>query len=249
MEEPFAGGNSLLHKRDPKAKVLAAVLFIAIIAVTNSPVVAATGLFVSLCLLAFARLPLVPVGKRLLGANTFTLFLWVTLPLTYGAGEQISLGSLLVSKSGLFMAFLITLKTNAIVLCLIALIGTSQFVDIGHALQRLKVPPRLCFLLLFSYRYIFVIHQEYLKLRRAAQLRCFTPQTSLHTYSTYAYLFGMTLVKSWNRAQRVQQAMVLRGFNGRLIPLKSSTMQKDDVIFLLVLIAISGCLLYLSISL
>ena len=63
-------------------------------------------------------------------------------------------------------------------------------------------------------------------------MRCFIPATNIHTYRTYGYLFGMTLVRSWNRATRVHQAMLLRGFNGRLIPLAQQTVCKNDIIFL-----------------
>jgi cobalt/nickel transport system permease protein len=79
-----------------------------------------------------------------------------------------------------------------------------------------------------------VIYQEYQKLLRAAHMRCFSPSTNLHTYRTYGYLFGMTLVKSYNRAHRVQQAMLLRGFNGKLIPLHRDESNPQDVAFLIV---------------
>jgi cobalt/nickel transport system permease protein len=60
------------------------------------------------------------------------------------------------------------------------------------------------------------------------------PATNIHTYRTYGYLFGMTLVRSWNRAIRVHQAMLLRGFNGRLIPLAQQTVGRNDIFFLIV---------------
>ena len=132
-------------------------------------------------------------------------------------------------------------EDQGIVLGLIGLLGTSQIVSIGHALEGLLFPRRLCFMLLFSYRYIFVIYQEYQKLNRAAQMRCFRPATNLHTYRTYGHLFGMTLVRSWNRAARVQQAMLLRGFNGRLVPLDQHTLNGVDLLFLgIALICISA---------
>ncbi|MCK5544055.1 MAG: cobalt ECF transporter T component CbiQ, partial [Desulfobulbaceae bacterium] len=93
-------------------------------------------------------------------------------------------------------------------------------------------PPKLCFLILFLYRYIFVISAEYNRLARAARIRCFKPRTNLHTYKTYAHLFAMTLVKSWNRSQRVREAMLLRGFNGRFYPMRERTMTGHDRIFL-----------------
>jgi cobalt/nickel transport system permease protein len=191
-------------------------------------------LALALALTLLSRLEAVAVLKRLLAANTFTVFLWLTLPLTYGGVEVVKLGPLQLSGEGIRLAALITIKTNTIVLALLALLATSRIAGLGHALEGLHLPKRLCFLLLFSYRYIFVIYQEYRKLTRAAQLRCFVPTTNIHTYRTYGYLFGMTLVRSWNRAIRVHQAMLLRGFNGRLIPLAQQTVGRNDIFFLII---------------
>jgi cobalt/nickel transport system permease protein len=242
MDERFATGDSLLHRRDPKVKVIVAAAFITVAAISNSFTVVTLALALAFMLLLMSRLELRQVGKRLLTANTFTLFLWLTLPLTYGGREMISFGPLTLSGEGIRLATLITLKTNCIVLSLIALLGTSRIASLGHALEGLYCSRRLCFLLLFSYRYIFVIYQEYQKLTRAAGMRCFVPATTLHTYRTYAYLFGMTLVRSWNRATRVHQAMLLRGFNGRLIPLEQQAVGRNDLVFLVIGLTMTGAI-------
>lgn len=240
MDERFATGNSLLHKRDPKVKVIVAAAFITVAAMSNSFVVVTLALALAFLLLLLTRLDLRQVGKRLLAANTFTVFLWLTLPLTYGGEEWTRLGPFTLSIEGVRLATLISFKTNCIVLSLITLLGTSRITSLGHALEGLHVSRRLCFLLLFSYRYIFVIYQEYQKLKRAAGMRCFVPATNIHTYRTYGYMFGMTLVRSWNRATRVHQAMLLRGFNGRLIPLEQQTVDRNDIIFLIIGLTITA---------
>jgi cobalt/nickel transport system permease protein len=242
MEERFAQGNSLLHRRDPKVKVIVAAFFITVVAISNSFVVVTLALALASVLTLLSRFEAVAVLKRLLAANTFTFFLWLTLPFTYGGNNLTELGPLQISGEGIRLAGLITLKTNTVVLALLSLLATSGIAELGHALERLRVPKRLCFLLLFSYRYIFVIYQEYRKLVRAAQMRCFIPGTNIHTYRTYGYLFGMTLVRSWNRAIRVHQAMLLRGFNGRLIPLAQQTIGKNDITFLVATLLLTAAI-------
>lgn len=246
MDEHFATGNSLLHQRDPKVKVIVAATFITVVAISNSFVVVTMALALAFALMLLSRLEVGPVTKRLLAANTFTVFLWLTLPLTYGGEEFYKLGAFTLSIEGIRLATLITLKTNCIVLSLIALLGTSRIARLGHALEGLHFPKSLCFLLLFSYRYIFVIYQEYQKLTRAASLRCFVPATNIHTYRTYGYLFGMTLVRSWNRANRVHHAMLLRGFNGRLIPLEQQVVNRNDIFFLVVALTVTIALASIS---
>lgn len=214
VPEYFSHTDSFLHRADPRMKIVSAACVTAVVAFSRSYETGLYGLALSLSLIALARLDAGLVVRRLLAVNLFTAFLWLTLPLTYG-GEALAFGFVAVSKPGIAMAALITLKANCIVLIFLALISTSPVSSLGHALGQLGVPEKLCLLLLFSYRYIIVIGQEFQRLLRAAKIRGFVPRTNLHTYRTYGYLFAMTLVKSWNRACRVQQAMMLRCFNGR----------------------------------
>jgi cobalt/nickel transport system permease protein len=230
--ESFSQGDSPLHRADARIKLIATALLTLIIALCQGFATAAGGLGLGVILLLAARLPLGLIGRRLLLVNGFIGFLWLTLPLTYPGETLFTLGPLTVSRAGVLLAGLITLKTNAIIMIFISLLATSSVADLGHAMARLHLPDKLCLLLLFSYRYIFVINQEYQRLVRAAKLRGFKPGTNLHTYRTFAHLFGMTLVKSWNRAERVRQAMMLRGFKGRFYTLDERRAESRDFLLL-----------------
>ncbi len=239
--EGFSQGDSLLHRTDTRVKLVCALALTLVIALCHSFATAAGGLVLGLVLLGLARLPLRQVLWRLLVVNSFIGLLWLSLPLTY-PGDPLTLGPLHLSRQGLVLVSLITLKTNGIIILFISLLATSTVAELGHGLGQLRVPGKLCLLLLFSYRYIFVISQEYQRLLRAARLRCFEPGTNLHTYRTYGHLFGMTLVKSWNRAQRVTQAMMLRGFRGRFYTLEDRILYRRDLIFLASMTTMVICL-------
>ena len=242
IEEPFAIGDSLLHRRDARVKIMAACALTLIVALTGSFLVATSALITATLLLLVARLRTGLVLRHLLAVNLFTFFLWLTLPLSYGGDTLTTIGGIIISYDGIRLCALITLKTNAIVFALLALLSTSTIAALGHGLEGLAVPSKLCFMLLSTYRYIFVIHQEYQRLLRAARMRGFVARTNLHTYKTFSHLFAMTLVKSWNRARRVHQAMILRGFNGQLIPLRQPQLTATDYLFLLVLLIFCGTL-------
>ena len=246
IEEPFAAGSTLFHKRDARIKIIGAAAISLVLALTSSFATAGAGCLVTCFLLILSKPDLYLILKRIASVNIFTLFLLITLPLTYGGDEIVHVKLLHFSLDGLRMAGLIALKTNGILFCFLALLATSTTVSLGHGLEKLGLTRKFIFLLLFSYRQLFVIHQEYQRLQRAAKLRGFIPTNSLHTYRTYSYLFGMTLVKSWNRAERVHQAMVLRGFSGRLIPLNQPQPSKTDYCFLIILLLISLILAGLS---
>ncbi|MCI5144256.1 MAG: cobalt ECF transporter T component CbiQ [Candidatus Electrothrix sp. AR3] len=210
-----------------------------VIALSQNLHTALFALLLALILLSVARLSWIRIMRRLLVVNSFNLLLWVLLPLTYGGEELFHYAGLVLSWPGLLLAALITVKANALILIFISLLATSTVAQLGHGLQELRCSPQLCQLLLFSYRYIFLIYEELQRLQRAANLRCFTPGTNLHTYKTYSYFLGMLLVKSWNRAARVQQAMLLRGFSGQFHSLHVMKMGRGDVLLLLVLLLAS----------
>ncbi len=232
LEEPFSKGDSFFHRANPGIKIISAAALTLVVALSRNfePVIA--GLFISFMLLVFARLDGSMVFRRMLAVNGFIGFLWLTLPLTYGGDALMNLGPLALSGDGIRLAALITLKSNAIFLLFIALVATSTVPELGRGLEALRMPSKLCFLMLFSYRHVFVISSEYHRLARAAEIRCFKPGTSLHTYRTYAHLFAMTLVKSWNRSQRIQEAMLLRGFNGKFYTMHEHAMTGLDRFFL-----------------
>lgn len=246
IEEKYADGESLIHRLDTRSKIVAAVLFATTVASLKSVDLVLVAMTVSATLILLSRIELKDFVIRMCLLNIFTLLLILILPFTYG-GETTELGGLQISREGLGVALLIAAKTNTIVPALIALLCTCYISDFGHALYKLKFPKKLCFILLFSYRYVFVIYQEYTKLLRAAKMRNFSPKTNIHTYRTFGYLFGMTLVKSYNRSQRVHQAMQLRGFNGQLVSLHSYHYTFADLFFLLAMVIFSLALFLFAI--
>ena len=88
-----------------------------------------------------------------------------------------------------------------------AVIASTRIFTIGHAMHKLDVPTKLVQLFFFTFRYIHVIYREYLRLVNAMKIRGFAPSTNLHTYKTFAYLVGMLLVKSSDRAKSVPQSL------------------------------------------
>ena len=103
-------------------------------------------------------------------------------------------------------------------------------VKMGRAMGSLRVPSKIVFLFIFTYRYIHAIHREYMRLKDAIDIRGFRPGTNLHTYRTYAYLIGMLLIKSHNRAERVQAAMLCRGFHGKFYDLSEFSLRPSDIL-------------------
>lgn len=229
--ETFALGDSVVHRLDPRVRVVVAFAFSLLVATSGRFGVLGAGLAVSLVGVAVARLPVGPTLRRLLAVNLFMLFLWVVLPLTVFGTALFYLGPLAYSREGVVLAGQITLKANAIVLALTVLVGTMEMTTLGHALHHLRVSEKLIHLLLFTVRYIDVIHHEYQRLRNAMKVRCFRPRVNRHTYRTYGNLVGMLLVNSFDRAERILAAMKCRGFRGRFYVLRHFALARRDLVF------------------
>jgi cobalt/nickel transport system permease protein len=156
--------------------------------------------------------------------------LLLLLPFTTPGAPIAAVGPFTASAEGVHLALAIALKANAILLMLLALVGTLEPPALGHALRRLAVPATLVQLLLFTVRYIAVLNEEATRLRTAMRARAFEPRTNRHTLATYGYLVGMLLVRAAERAERVLDAMKCRGFDGRWPVLDQPRLGRVDAV-------------------
>jgi cobalt/nickel transport system permease protein len=235
IEEIFTRGSSVIHELDPRVRIVAAFAFSIVVAVCDRFVALSFAVGVSVVLILMARLPLKRVLGRLIIVNGLILFLWVFLPFTFHGTPLFTVGPLTVTREGIAYAAVITLKSNAIITALMALVATIPIFTIGRAMRHLRVPSMIAYLFLFTYRYIHVIYAEYQRLMRAIKIRGFRPATNMHTYRTYAYLVGMILVKSHDRSQRVRAAMLCRGFQGRFFDLSQFAFRPSDLVMVLLM--------------
>lgn len=246
LQEPFGAGNTIIHRLDPRIRIAVATALSVAIALSRHFPALATAVGVALVLIMMAKLDPRQVIKRIIIVNTFILFLWLVLPLTFPGSVAFTIGPLRVYHPGIIMSAQITLKSNAILLILLALTATMAFSTLGTALNRLHVPDKIVHLLLMTYRYVFVIEQEYQRLIRSAQIRGFQPGTNLHTYKTYAYIVGMLFVRSALRADRVHKAMLCRGFKRKFYCLQEFSTGKKEWLFATGMGAAMLVLLYLE---
>jgi cobalt/nickel transport system permease protein len=204
----------LFHKLDPRVSLAAAAGAAFCFSLVRNLAPAGLCLAFALALAAAGGLHARPLLKRLAAVNAFVLFIWLTVPLTMPGESVAALGPLSWSGEGVRLALLITVKCNAILLSFLALAAGIGLPRIGCALERLRAPPKLVFLFLFTCRYIHVVGEEWQRLRTAAKLRGFVPRNSLHTYRTIGNMLGLAFVNAIDRSRRIHEAMLLRGFAG-----------------------------------
>lgn len=241
-----AKANSILDGLDPRSRILAAIAFAVLIVSLKSLPVLALGFAVSVTTLLATRLPLKATLRRMAAMDGFIVFMLVLLPFTVPGSPLFTVLGFNFTLEGLLKAFEIALKANAVILMLMVLVGTLEPVTLGHALHRLKTPETLVHLLMFTVRYIVVLHQEYLRLRSAMKVRSFQLRNSLHTYRSIGYLVGMMLVRSIDRSERILSAMKCRGFTGTIPLLDTMRFSRRDVHFASCAVLLALALLFLE---
>ncbi|MDE7241181.1 cobalt ECF transporter T component CbiQ [Desulfovibrio sp.] len=233
-----------LRSIDPRARLAAAALLSVCVAVAQSFPACLLGLAVGILLLAAARPEPGQLWRRGAAVNIFLLFLWCVTPWTTPGRAVWSAGPLSVTGEGLWLSLLVSLKANAICAIFTALTTGMDIATLGHAMRRLGCPQGLAWLVLFMGRYIHVIRNEWRSLMTAARLRCFVPKSNAHTWRTLATLLGLLLVRSHDRARRVHEAMLLRGFTGSFRPLDTFAWRGRDTAFTVALLFCAALLLW-----
>lgn len=146
--------------------------------------------------------------------------------------------SLIVTRRGIDMGLLVSTKAIALVTLMLVLLASAPLHVTLKAAQSLFFPRLLLHLLLLSYRYVFVLTDELLRLRIAVRVRGYRNRARQRNYRTIAHLMGTLLVRGSDRAERIHQAMRCRGFDGQFRSLVNFRTRWYDVVACLLL---AGC--------
>ena len=229
--QQMAHSKGLVDRIDPRARIIAVALFAIATVFSNTLLFPTVALIISLLIARQANLHFRRTLRRMIAMDAFVAIMVIMLPFTMPGTPMFEVFGFPASQEGMLKAILIALKTNAVVLALLALVGTLEATTLGHALARLHLPDKLVYLLLFTVRYLSVIGREYKRMRKAMQARAFTPRTNWHTCRSIGYLVGMLLVHSLERSERIHAAMKCRGFTGKLHLFDNFCWQRHDSLF------------------
>ncbi len=229
--DQLASLDTPIHRVDPRAKVLATMVYLVC--------VVSFGKYEILQLLPFAIFPIVLasegqvpfkfLGTRLLIASPFALFIGVFNPLldtdvvVHIGGMGITAGW--VSYASIMLRFTLTVSAALVLIC------TTGMNSVCTAIERMGVPDVLSTQLLFLYRYIFVLAEEVLTLSRARALRSFGRRGL--GLRVYGQILGQLLLRTYGRAQRIYNAMLCRGFDGRVRTMRVLRFGARDFAFIL----------------
>jgi cobalt/nickel transport system permease protein len=235
----YQTGESLIHHLDPRVKVVVTVLFILSNVLLPDGAWLAFALAWGLILLTslLAGLGLGYAVKRSFVVIPFAL---VAVTVVFNQpGQPIAdfrLGAwhLVATDAGVTRFASIVIRTWLSVQMAILLTATTRFPDLMHALHHLRVPQLLVAIISFMYRYLFVLTDEAMRLMRAREARSARPASGKGGGSipwrarVTGNMVGQLFLRSYERSERVYNAMLARGYDGQFLTINPHVMCVSD---------------------
>ena len=211
----YRHGTTPIHQLPPQVKVVALLVFV--LAVVVIPPDAFWAYFLAGCLLVgvmiVSELPAGFVARRLLVEVPILIFA-LMLPF-FGQGETTVVLGLTLSVEGLWGAWTILAKATLGLGASIIVSATTTIPDLLRGLDRIRVPRVITAIAGFMVRYLDIVAGEFSRRRVAMTARGYEPRW-LWQNGPLAQSAGSLFIRSFERGERVHQAMVARGFTGRM---------------------------------
>lgn len=239
--DKYSDSDSLLHKLDPRVKVLAVTtVIIAIISEPRGNLTAFPAYFALIVILAiFSNLPPLFILTRCLQASPFIIAAAVFYPVSFILGGDASLSKVLPAGGADAVAAVtasILLKAYAAVILLTILISTTGFHRLLWAMRKLKMPKSVCVVSGLMYRYIFLLIDELHRTNRARESR--TPgKLRVNRFRVYGNQAAVVFIRGWERAEKVYAAMLSRGFTGDFPEVSTGRLNLLHVIYSLIIVS------------
>lgn len=245
--DPYQEGNSLVHRLDPRIKLILTVTFI--VAVTAVP----HGAWLSLLLFLLAastvtaasRISPFPILKRSMIAIPFALAALTVVFTSKGVPLltfRLASWSLSVTDQGTVAFASILTKAWLALLMATLLSMTTTFPQLLFAMRALRLPRIIVSIISFMYRYIFVIADEALRSQRARKARSADPHgkgggSLLWRAKILGGMIGYLFLRSYERSERIYAAMLSRGFDGTIRTMRAEGLRASEVMISLAFVA------------
>ena len=237
--DQFQFTESRVHSLDPRVKVVVTVAFILSNAILPDGSWLAFALAWLFLLLAndLANLGLGFTLKRSLIALPFALVAVSAIFSPQGeplAVWDLGFMTLIPTDAGLIRFASILLRSWLSVQIAILLVATTQFPDLIHALEHLRLPWTLTTIIAFLFRYLFVLTNEVHRILRAREARS-ARLPDIHgggnlgwRIKTTGSMAGQLFTRSYDRSDRIYQAMISRGYTGHIRTMNPHQVKSQD---------------------
>lgn len=234
--------DSIMRSLDPRSKIIAFLSIILCMIMTPITRIKDFGLYflLILAIISFSKITSWQILKRVFVLISFVFFIAMFVPFlkegTVCWSLKIGPWELPVTDEGIRTFLNVIIKSGLSLLLLVVASLTTAFPDFLKGLEMLRMPKILVMLMSFMYRYIFVLLEEAKKLMRARSLRYFGYRYR-EQFRVIGYMVGVLFIRTFERAERVYGAMVVRGFGGEIPSVKRFQFSYKDFLFILGVIA------------
>lgn len=213
--ERWSRGDSFLHRRDARAKLVATLVFLVLLTTTRQGLVP-TAVLYGCALAAGTAAARLPVGGVLARAAAVLPFSAVFAISSWLAGDPERASALVV-------------KSYLSALCVLLLVGSTRLPDLLRAMELLGTPRFLLVVAQFLYRYLFIISEQAQHMRAAGMARGGFRRGG---FRAAAGALGVLFARSYARADNIHRAMLARGFHGHFHMLEGARFRWRDTVFL-----------------
>lgn len=200
---------------DARIKLLLATALIILIAIIPHPGSVFIAVMVGLIGL-FSLLGRIPIGYLLLRSTVvlpFSGLAALSLALTTSQANSVWHWSYLtLTPESIHLALSLLLRAWLAVCLMILLVNVTPFDRLLKALCSFRVPGLIVLLLSFLYRYLYLLWDEAERMQRARNLRYFGGRKR-RQIKLLGYMVSALFLRSYERAERVQKAMIIRGWS------------------------------------
>jgi len=217
--EEHSEGSSPLHRLDARIKLICAVAAVFCIVLLSHWELALLFFATCLGLALYSRASLKVYLKRLLFPLLIIVVVAITFPLTYGTTQVAVVPGLMlpIYNEGVLFAILIFARCLAAVAVLNLLILVTPITTVMDSLAWFHVPSVIIDTMTLMFRYISVLSEESTRMYRAQESRC--GHSSRVSYLTkvrnFGSIAGALLMRAFDRAIKVGDAMASRGYTGK----------------------------------
>jgi cobalt/nickel transport system permease protein len=148
---------------------------------------------------------------------------------------------LTVYREGLTEGIAIGSRIMAAISLMAVLVYATPFPELMAALSWLKVPRGFIEILLYAYRYIFVLFEEAMVIYQAQKNRLGYANFQ-NRISSFGILTGSLILKAFEQSHTLSTAMMQRGYDGNMPLFQRRPFRSSEIFLSTLLIAVMGIL-------
>jgi cobalt/nickel transport system permease protein len=235
---PFSGKIGLLDRLDPRSQVVGLLAYvISVVSIPMGDFFSLSKHFILICILiGLVRVSISSLLKKCLVLFPFVILVAAFIPFLREGKVLVEFAlfflNVRLTEEGLILFFMVSTKAILSFLTLTILMIICPFPQLLKALQWLKIPRILVVMLSMLYRYLFIIRDEAQRMMLARNIRYFGGYYRKQP-CILGNMVGSIFIRTYERAERVYGAMLVRGYQGRVTNLQEFNITYKDFIFLL----------------